>query len=176
MELTPEDVLEILGVIESSNVDYLELETHGLRLIASNHAIGERRETEVTPAKIDDFHTASVQAPGDMEPAQSPSVPSSEEAREDRRPIHSLEDESLFTVVAPMVGVLYWQSEPGAAPYAEIGSEVKAGDTVGLLEVMKMFTTVCSDRDGVVVEILASNGELVEYEQPLVVLKGEGAA
>ena len=71
-------------------------------------------------------------------------------------------------ITAPMLGTFYRASEPGAAPFVEVGSQVSQGDTVGLIEVMKLFSPVVSDRAGRVVEILADNGSLVEYGQALV--------
>ncbi|GAA0809225.1 acetyl-CoA carboxylase biotin carboxyl carrier protein [Ligilactobacillus aviarius] len=70
-------------------------------------------------------------------------------------------------IVAPMVGTVYLQSEPGAKPYVEPGKMVHAGDVVCVIEAMKMLTEVKSNVTGQVKNILVENEDLVEYDQPL---------
>jgi acetyl-CoA carboxylase biotin carboxyl carrier protein len=69
-----------------------------------------------------------------------------------------------------MVGTFYRSSAPGAKPFVELGQAVKAGETVCIIEAMKLLNEIEADHDGVVKEILVDNGEPVEYGQPLVVL------
>jgi acetyl-CoA carboxylase biotin carboxyl carrier protein len=75
------------------------------------------------------------------------------------------------TVTAPMVGTYYASASPGAKAFVEIGSEVKAGQTLCIIEAMKMMNQIESDRAGKVVSILASNGEPVEFGQPLFIVE-----
>lgn len=70
-------------------------------------------------------------------------------------------------IVAPMVGTVYLQPEPGAKPYVEPGKTVHAGDVVCVIEAMKMLTEVKSNVTGQVKNILVENEDLVEYDQPL---------
>ena len=72
---------------------------------------------------------------------------------------------------SPMVGVAYLAPEPGAKPFVKIGSEVKAGDTVALVEAMKTFNPIKSDVDGVVKEILVQDGTAVEFDTPIIVIE-----
>lgn len=72
---------------------------------------------------------------------------------------------------SPMVGVVYLAPEPGAKPFVSVGTTVKAGDTVALVEAMKTFNPIKSDVDGVVKEILVTDGAAVEFDQPLVVIE-----
>ena len=72
---------------------------------------------------------------------------------------------------SPMVGVAYLAPEPGAKPFVKIGDAVKAGDTVALVEAMKTFNPIKSDIDGVVKEILVSDGMAVEFDTPMVVIE-----
>ena len=72
---------------------------------------------------------------------------------------------------SPMVGVVYLAPEPGAKPFVTVGATVKAGDTVALVEAMKTFNPIKSDIDGVVKEILVTDGAAVEFDQPLVVIE-----
>ena len=69
---------------------------------------------------------------------------------------------------SPMVGVAYLAPEPGAKPFVKVGSEVKAGDTVALVEAMKTFNPIKSDVDGVVKEILVTDGMAVEFDTPII--------
>jgi len=72
---------------------------------------------------------------------------------------------------SPMVGVVYLAPEPGANPFVKVGDTVKAGDTVALVEAMKTFNPIKSDIDGVVKEILVSDGTAVEFDMPIVVIE-----
>lgn len=73
-------------------------------------------------------------------------------------------------VKSPMVGTFYRSSAPGAKPFVEIGQTVKAGETVCIIEAMKLLNEIEADKDGVVKEVLVENGEPVEFGQPLIVL------
>jgi acetyl-CoA carboxylase biotin carboxyl carrier protein len=72
---------------------------------------------------------------------------------------------------SPMVGVVYLAPEPGAKTFVSVGASVKAGDTVALVEAMKTFNPIKSDKDGVVKEILVTDGAAVEFDQPLIVIE-----
>ena len=72
---------------------------------------------------------------------------------------------------SPMVGVAYLAPEPGAKPFVKVGSEVKAGDTVALVEAMKTFNPIYSDLDVVVKEILVTDGMAVEFDTPIIVVE-----
>ena len=72
---------------------------------------------------------------------------------------------------SPMVGVAYLAPEPGAKPFVKVGSAVKAGDTLALVEAMKTFNPIKSDVDGVVKEILVSDGMAVEFDTPIIVIE-----
>lgn len=71
-------------------------------------------------------------------------------------------------VAAHMVGVFYRAPEPGAPPFVEVGTRLKVGDQVGILEAMKLMVPVHADEAGTVTEILKANGEAVEYGEPLI--------
>jgi acetyl-CoA carboxylase biotin carboxyl carrier protein len=74
-------------------------------------------------------------------------------------------------VKSPMVGTFYEASSPGAAPFTEIGKQVKAGDTLCIIEAMKMLNQIESDKSGTVKAVLAENGQPVEFDQPLFVIE-----
>ena len=73
-------------------------------------------------------------------------------------------------VKAPMVGTFYRSSSPDAKPFVEVGQAVKEGDTICIIEAMKLMNEIEADKDGVVKEILVENGQPVEFGQPLVLL------
>ncbi len=74
-------------------------------------------------------------------------------------------------VKSPMVGTLYTSPSPDAPPFITVGQKVKVGDTLCIIEAMKMFNEIEADRAGTLTEILVSNGEPVEYDQTLFVIK-----
>lgn len=73
-------------------------------------------------------------------------------------------------VKSPMVGTFYRASSPGAAPFVELGSVVKEGDTVCIIEAMKILNEIEADKSGTITHILVENGQAVEYGQPLFVI------
>jgi acetyl-CoA carboxylase biotin carboxyl carrier protein len=73
-------------------------------------------------------------------------------------------------VKSPMVGTFYRSSSPGASPFVEVGQAVKEGQTLCIIEAMKLLNEIESDKAGVVKEILVENGQPVEYGQPLYVI------
>ncbi|RCS57581.1 acetyl-CoA carboxylase biotin carboxyl carrier protein [Parvibium lacunae] len=73
-------------------------------------------------------------------------------------------------VKSPMVGTFYRSSAPGAAPFIDVGAQVKAGDTLCIIEAMKLLNEIEADVGGTVKQILVENGQPVEYGQPLFVI------
>lgn len=73
-------------------------------------------------------------------------------------------------VRAPMVGTFYAAATPGGLPFVKVGQQVKAGETLGIIEAMKMFNQIEADIDGTVVAVLAENGQPVEFDEPLFVI------
>lgn len=78
---------------------------------------------------------------------------------------------SGYALKSPMVGVAYLAPEPGAKTFTSVGAQIKAGDTVALIEAMKTFNPIKSDRDGIVKEILVSDGAAVEFDQPIIIIE-----
>lgn len=75
------------------------------------------------------------------------------------------------TIKAPMVGTVYLAPSPGAKRFVELGQTVKAGDTLCLIEAMKMFNPIEADRSGKIVSILVESGSPVEFNQPLFIIE-----
>jgi len=74
-------------------------------------------------------------------------------------------------IKSPMVGTFYRSSSPGAPAFVEIGSQVKEGDTVCIIEAMKILNEIEADKTGTVTQILVENGQAVEYGQPLFIIE-----
>ncbi|QYJ77300.1 acetyl-CoA carboxylase biotin carboxyl carrier protein [Shewanella sp. FJAT-52076] len=89
----------------------------------------------------------------------SPKATSSAQARE-----------SGHRVLSPMVGTFYRAPSPEARPFVELGTEVAVGDTLAVIEAMKMMNQIAADRAGIVKAILVENGTAVEFDQPLFVI------
>jgi acetyl-CoA carboxylase biotin carboxyl carrier protein len=75
------------------------------------------------------------------------------------------------TVKSPMVGTFYRSSSPGAAPFVQVGDTVKEGDTLCIIEAMKILNEIESDKSGVVKQVLCENGQAVEYGQALYIIE-----
>jgi acetyl-CoA carboxylase biotin carboxyl carrier protein len=73
-------------------------------------------------------------------------------------------------VKSPMVGTFYRSSAPGAAPFVELGASIKEGDTICIIEAMKLLNEIDADASGVITQILVENGQPVEFGQPLFVI------
>ena len=99
-----------------------------------------------------------------------PTLPTSDTAKQTNS---EPADESVsgYALKSPMVGVAYLAPEPGAKPFTKVGAHIKAGDTVILVEAMKTFNPIKSDKDGVVKDILVSDGQAVEFDQPLIIIE-----
>ena len=85
-------------------------------------------------------------------------------------PVPEVSEEDGFEVTAPMVGTFYASSSPGAAPYIQVGDRVNEGDTLCIIEAMKMMNQIEADVSGVIKSMRLQNGEPVEYGQVLFVI------
>ncbi len=158
MDLTQDEVLKILSIIEKSNFDYMQLQVGELKLTVSKGGfIGAAPASEPTKEQPKPQPTPQPQ------PAAPKAAPAAAKAREKTTSGHE--------ITAPMVGTFYAAPEPGAKPFVELGAEIDEETTVGLIEVMKVFNAVQSRVRGKVVEVLVQNGQFVEYGQPLFVVE-----
>jgi acetyl-CoA carboxylase biotin carboxyl carrier protein len=107
--------------------------------------------------------SAAVPAPA-VEAARRPSAPglSAETAAPPPQA-----DESLVRVTSPIVGTFYRGSEPGAAPFTDVGEQVKRGQVLCVIEAMKLMNEINAEVDGVVVEVHVENEQAVQYGEPL---------
>ena len=117
--------------------------------------------------------TTSVQAPQVIQqPIQTSQPPTNQQTSDmGTNAVDNLKEEKLNTVNSPMVGTFYASASPESKPFVTIGQSVKKGDTLCILEAMKMMNQVQAESDGKIIEILVDNAEPVEFDQPLFVLE-----
>jgi len=107
---------------------------------------------------------------GSSAPASSPALAGSQpQVPEPRKPADAASHPGV--VKSPMVGTAYCAPAPGAAPFVEPGGEVKQGQIILIIEAMKTMNQIPSPRDGRVVDILVSDGQPVEYGEPLLIIE-----
>ncbi len=81
--------------------------------------------------------------------------------------INDVPNENLISIDSPMVGIVYLTPKPSSPPFAKKGQKIKKGDTICLIEAMKTFNEIKSDRDCTIKTVMVENGEAVEFGQPL---------
>ena len=140
------DIFALMDRFEAGSIQRLELEDKGFRLV-----LDKTQPAGVLPAAL------PVSAPA---PAPAGPVSTGEAPAEDGR-----------FIKAPLVGTFYAAPSPGAAPCAPVGTAGKKGQTGCSLEAMKLMSEIPAPADGVIAEILAADGELVGFDQPLFRLK-----
>ncbi|MDA8108222.1 MAG: acetyl-CoA carboxylase biotin carboxyl carrier protein [Betaproteobacteria bacterium] len=158
MALTEDDVARILKLVDEWQFDELRVEFADLKIHLRRSSGGWSVPAEPRIADI-----SAVPAPAD--PAQAPEFGPVLAARSEVRV-----PEGCAAVRAPMLGTFYRAASPGAPPFVEIGDQVGPEDPVCLVEVMKLFNSVKAGTKGTVLDVLAADGELVEYGQPLVLI------
>ncbi len=147
---------ELIELIEQSSIDVLKLEKKDIKLYfqkrnAANMTIDLTEQVSqaarvVTP---DETIVESVQ------PASN-------------------EDDGFHQIKSPMVGTFYLRSNPDAEPFVQVGAVIEKKQPVCVLEAMKLFNEVESDVDGEIIEILAKDGQIIEFGQPLFIVKVSG--
>ena len=144
MTLTAKDVAEITRLLEESSFDELYLEIDGLKL-SLKRGVGANAQAVAAPEPA-----PSV--------AQSPAAISADPAADPA---------ALQHIRAPLLGTFYRAPKPGAPPFVEVGSLVEEDTIIGILEVMKLMNTIRAGLRGKITQILARDGTLVEYGEPL---------
>ena len=147
----------LIDLVSESNISELEVtEAEGKVRIVKN----EPAPFAVAPVSVP-IPAAPVMVPPAM-PASTVAVPAAA--------AESVEQAAGQIIKSPMVGTFYRSASPGAAAFVEIGSTVKPGDTVCIIEAMKILNEIESDQGGTITQILVENGQPVEYGQPLFVI------
>ena len=148
----------LIDLISESNVSELEItEAEGKVRIVKGAPAGH------APAPV--MVQAPAAAPAPVVSAAPAAAPAAAEASA------APAEEAGFTVKSPMVGTFYRAASPGAKPFVEVGAQVKVGDTLCIIEAMKILNEIECEKAGTVKRILGENGQPVEYGQPLFVIE-----
>ena len=146
----------LIDLVSESNVSELEItEAEGkVRIVKAG-----------VPAAV----PAPVQTVVAAQPAVAPAAPAQAAAA----PVTPAASEAADanTVKSPMVGTFYRLSSPGGAPFVDVGSQVKQGDVLCIIEAMKILNEIEAETSGTVTRVMAENGQAVEYGQPLFVIE-----
>lgn len=139
----------LIDLVSESNVSELEItEAEGkIRIVKGGGAVNQ--------------HLASHNPPATHAPVAAP---------EAAPVVAAVPAETGHTVKSPMVGTFYRSASPGAKSFVEVGDNVKEGETLCIIEAMKILNEIESDKSGTVRRILADNGQAVEYGQPLFII------
>ncbi len=163
MDLTEEEVLQILNLIEKSSFDLLQLEVGDLKLTVSKGAIVGNAPLHAVLSEAPAPSRAAVQV---EEKKPEPKI--------EPQPVKAAQPaatDGLAPIHAPMVGTFYNAPAPGSPPFVKVGQFIDEEATVGLIEVMKVFNAVSSGVKGVITDICVQNGQFVEYGQTLLLVR-----
>ncbi len=151
-------VKKLIELLDETGVAEIEIKEGEESVRISRHPTGATMH--MMPAPI--HYSAPTQATAPPVPAAPAAAPS---------PAVASAPSPDQAVTAPMVGTFYNAPAPGAKPFVDIGSEVKAGDVLCIIEAMKMMNQIESDKAGRIVSILVKNGDPVEFGQTLFVVE-----
>lgn len=169
MNLTDEDVVKIIKLVEESNFDSLQLECGDLKLTVSKsgYAPGQPVLGQPVPsaATVSSAPRRATEEVSEQAPVQKTvSDPKASATK-------TAEEEGLVAIKAPMVGTFFCAPEPGAEPFVSVGSKVDEDTIVGLIEAMKVFTSVMAGVKGEIMRRLVEDSQFVEYGQTLFLVR-----
>ena len=150
MRVDTELVKKLAEMLDENDLSEIEVEDNGRRIVVKR--------------KLGGVPMAVAYAPAPAAPAAGP-APAPAPAAEANPASHP------GVVKSPMVGTAYLTAEPGAAPFVSVGARVKEGDTLVIIEAMKVMNPIPSPKSGVVKQILIQNAQPVEFEQPLAIIE-----
>ncbi len=149
------EIRELIDFISNSGLDEVNIETEEFKIsVKKNTAVSKVSEVVNTPAPA---ATPVNQNNGAEVPAATQQAPAGPKKEEDK----------YVTIKSPMVGTFYRTANPEAEPFIKVGDTVSAGQTVCIVEAMKLFNEIESDVSGTIVKILLENASPVEFDQPL---------
>jgi len=148
-----EEIRRVIALLEEKNLSVFELEVEGFKI----------KITRSVPAAPPSAYSGLPSAAAGPSASRESSAPAQTPAKE--------MDETLQMVTSPMVGTFYRAPDPTAPPFVDIGDTVKKGQTLCIVEAMKLMNEIESDLDGTVVDILVENAKPVEFGQKLFAIK-----
>jgi len=160
MELSEDDVLHILKLIDESKFDYFQLEVGELKITVSK---GD-------PIPLGSPTTQSIAAPAPSSTvAAKPQSTASSSTPTAAKP--AAIPEGMVPITAPLLGTFYVAPEPGAPPFVKVGDSIAEGQTLLIIEAMKVMNQIRSPRAGRISHILIADAEPVEYGAPMMVIE-----
>lgn len=155
----------LIDLVSDSNVTELEI----------TEAEGKVRIVKGPTGSVAPVSTQQVMVPATAPMVAAPAAPTASQiadaAAVTAAAVAAEEAAAGHTVKSPMVGTFYRSSSPGAAPFVQVGDTVKEGDTLCIIEAMKILNEIESDKAGVVKQVLCENGQAVEYGQALYIIE-----
>ncbi|WP_059171084.1 acetyl-CoA carboxylase biotin carboxyl carrier protein [Bacillus sp. FJAT-27445] len=165
--LKVQEIREIIKLIDQSSIDEFVYESEGSKIKMKKHAQEVtvlQQPVQAAPVQVQAARAAQVQPAAPAQ--QAPSQPEESAAEKDHADLHK--------IVSPMVGTFYQSPSPDADAYVKPGSKVSPDSIVCIVEAMKLFNEIEAEVSGEIVEVLVKDGQLVEYGQPLFLVKAAG--
>jgi acetyl-CoA carboxylase biotin carboxyl carrier protein len=157
------EIKELVRLVDSTSVHELEIENEGARLLIRKPGNTEVVTVQAAPATHTYTHAPIAEQP--QQPVTAAPVPAADLA--------APAADNLHRIVSPMVGTFYRASSPETPSYVNVGDRITEKSVVCILEAMKLMNELEAEVRGEIVEILVENGQLVEYGQPLFLVKPE---
>lgn len=167
MALDLNQLRELLAAINQTDISELTLKSEDFELVVRR---GARADNPLLPEMARSVPTAEVMTVTSVAP---PPPPVSPEGRDSQPPaptptaLPPTNERRWVEVLSPMVGTFYRAPAPDEPPFVDVGDRIRTGQTVCIIEAMKLMNEIEAEVAGEVLEILVQNGEPVEYEQPL---------
>lgn len=155
---TIDEIKEIITALDNSSVTEVELTCGNGEKIK----LKKRSEVKLVAAEPIEVPAAPMVVPAT--PAAAPAAPAAPAA--EAAPVAEGKE-----IKSPMVGVFYAAASPDSDPYVQVGQSVKKGDTLCIIEAMKLMNEINAEESGVITEICVKNGDLVQFGQPLFKIK-----
>ncbi|WHY55047.1 acetyl-CoA carboxylase biotin carboxyl carrier protein [Peribacillus simplex] len=161
-----QEIREIIKLVDQSNISEFVFENEGTKIKLKKTETG----TVLQPAAAPDVVQANAAVEAKPAAAPAPAVP---KAVEPAKPAAVTEQENLHKITSPMVGTFYQSPAPDSPAYVKAGDKVTGDSIVCIVEAMKLFNEIEAEVSGEIVEVLVKEGQLVEYGQPLFLVKPE---
>lgn len=165
-----QEIREIIKLVDNSSVDEFSYEHEGSKIELKKNT-GSAQSAQMVPASHDMSQPAQQAVQQAPAPVQTEAAPAP--AEEKKSETANADDANLHKITSPMVGTFYASSSPDADAYVKVGSKVDDSKVVCIVEAMKLFNEIEAEVKGEIVEILVKDGQLVEYGQPLFLVKPE---
>jgi acetyl-CoA carboxylase biotin carboxyl carrier protein len=166
-----QEIRELIRLIDQSSIEEFVYEHDGTKVHMKKPAAEAPVQATVTPAAEQAVKPAAEEAKPQA-PTQ-PAAPPTEAKQQELSKQELKNTENLHKITSPMVGTFYAAPSPDAPPYVKVGDKVKKDTVVFIIESMKLFNEIEAEVNGEIVEVLVQNGQLVEYGQPLFLVKPE---